>query len=225
MQQITYNIRFHEIQRNIFNDQARFKVISKGRRFGLTHGYAKYVIKEMLKGVSPVLWVDTIYGNIERYFRRYFEPELKEMNAIYRFRSAKNDLTIFNSVCDFRSADKPENIEGFGYRLIIINEAGIVLKNKNLWLETIYPMTLDYIDSKVIIGGTPKGKYHNNEKHLFYELANKNKKEWKFFQFSTISGYFPSVNPYIYKAILESVPFLLYNSLPLNFFYWHFLGS
>ena len=75
--------------------------------------------------------------------------------------------------CDFRCADKPENIEGYGYRHIIINEAGIVLKNRNLSQESILPMTIDY-DADVIIGGTPKGKkVKNNETHLFYELSSK----------------------------------------------------
>ena len=77
------------------------------------------------------------------------------------------------SVLDLRSADRPENLEGFGYHLIIINEAGIVLKNRNLWQESILPMTLDY-KAEVIIGGTPKGKKtKNTEKHLFFELFEK----------------------------------------------------
>ena len=53
-------------------------------------------------------------------------------------------LKIGNSSLDFRSADKPENIEGFGYALIILNEAGIILKNRRLWEETIRPMAMDY---------------------------------------------------------------------------------
>ena len=64
---------------------------------------------------------------------------------------------------DFRSADKPENIEGFGYALIILNEAGIILKNRRLWEETIRPMAMDY-KAKVIIGGTPKGKRVKKDK-------------------------------------------------------------
>ena len=33
----------------------------------------------MLEGVSPILWVDTIYGNIERYVERYFLPVLNDL--------------------------------------------------------------------------------------------------------------------------------------------------
>lgn len=203
---VEYRITYYGPQRKIFLEEKekRFKVVAKGRRFGLTHGLAKHVIHQMLKEVSPVLWVDTIYGNIERYFRRYFEPDLKKCGAEYRFRSTQNDLVIMNSICDFRSADKPENIEGFGYRLIILNEAGIILKNKNLWLESIYPMTLDYKDSKVIIGGTPKGKYHKNEKHLFYELFRKNHPDWKSYNFSTYDN--PLIDPQQIKELENDIP-------------------
>ncbi len=176
MKELELNIEYHSNQNRIlFESDARFKVIAKGRRFGLTKGFANYIIEEMLDGVSPVLWVDTVYGNIERYVERYFIPVLKKLpRRLWKYRANRNDLKIGNSVCDFRSADNPENIEGFGYALIVINEAGIVLKNRSLWNESILPMILDY-KARVLIGGTPKGKRvkRTNEKHLFYELYEK----------------------------------------------------
>lgn len=175
-------IEFHETQKKIFfNKDARFKIVAKGRRFGFTRGLAMLVILKMIvyPGIT-VLWVDTIYSNIERYFDRYFRPELKKIpRNMWNYNRNKSELKIqvdnagTMSVLDLRSADRPENLEGFGYHLIIINEAGIVLKNKNLWQESILPMTLDY-KAEVIIGGTPKGKKtKNNEKHLFFELFEK----------------------------------------------------
>lgn len=139
-----------------------------------------YALERMVRnpGLS-VLWVDTIYSNIERYFDRYFRPELKQIpKLLWNYNKNKSELKLFavlgdqkrESVLDLRSADRPENLEGFGYHLIIVNEAGIVLKNRNLWQESILPMTLDF-KAEVIIGGTPKGKKtKNNEKHLFFEL-------------------------------------------------------
>ena len=179
MKELELEISYHKNQEKIlFESGARFKVIAKGRRFGLTRGFANYIIEQMLEGVSPVLWVDTVYGNIERYVERYFIPVLKSLpKNLWKYRTNRNDLKVGNSVCDFRSADNPENIEGFGYALIVINEAGIVLKNRNLWTETILPMILDY-KAKVLIGGTPKGKTvkRTRERHLFYELYEKSKK-------------------------------------------------
>ena len=171
MKEYTTEIKYHKNQRAIFEDTARFKVIAKGRRFGLTKGMANYVIEQMLDGVSPILWVDTTYPNIQRYVERYFIPVLKTIpSKLWQHRQNISELRIVNSKCDFKSADKPENMEGFAYKLIILNEAGIILRDEKLWNETIRPMTLDY-QANVIIGGTPKGKKNKSgQRHLFYEL-------------------------------------------------------
>jgi predicted phage terminase large subunit-like protein len=209
MKEIKLQLSYHENQRKIFfESNARFKVVAKGRRFGLTRGLANYVIENMVDNVSPILWVDTIYGNIERYIERYFLPVLRDVpRNLWKYRSNRNDLKLLNAVCDFRSADKPENIEGFGYALIILNEAGIILKNRRLWEESIRPMLLDY-KAKVIIGGTPKGKRikKSNEKHLFCELYEKCEtenvkgeteddriKNWEAFNFSSYDN--PLIDP------------------------------
>jgi predicted phage terminase large subunit-like protein len=196
IKRIKLDCGFHLNQEKIFLDSdARYKIIAKGRRFGLTKGMANYVIYSMFRGVTPVLWVDTTYANIEKYFERYFLPVLKEVpKAVYKFRQIKNDFKLFINgekiYCDFRSADKPENIEGFGYKLIILNEAGIILKNRALWEESILPMALDY-KADIIVGGTPKGKRNRNETHLFYELWDKGLKtkmqgsKWEAFNFSS----------------------------------------
>ncbi len=208
MKEIKLEIGYHKKQREIlFESDARYKVIAKGRRFGLTKGFAHFVIENMLDGKTPILWMDTTYSNIERYVERYFFPILKQLpKNLWKYRANRSDLKIMNSVCDFRSADKPENIEGFGYSLIILNEAGIILKNRRLWEESIRPMILDY-KANVLIGGTPKGKMNKgkNEKHLFFELFERGseegnwqkaigKSEWKSFNFSSYDN--PLIDKY-----------------------------
>lgn len=168
-------IGYHQKQDEIFfGSEVRFKVIAKGRRFGLTKGMINYVIERALNGKGEkILWVDTTYPNIQRYIERYALPILKGLpKSCMDWNKQRNEIklrTEKESIIDFRSADRPENIEGFGYNLIIINEAGIILKNENLWLETIRPMMLDY-KADAIIGGTPKGKKHKGKEHLFYKL-------------------------------------------------------
>ena len=210
---VQLEINYHKNQAKIFfESDKRYKVIAKGRRFGLTRGFATYVIEKMSEGISPVLWIDTIYGNIERYVERYFMPALKTYpQNYYKYRSNRNDLKIGKAVCDFRSADKPENIEGFGYALIVINEAGIVLKNRKIWEESIRPMILDY-KAEVLIGGTPKGKRvkKKNETHLFYELWQRGNpplhpskegsfEDWVSFNFSSYD------NPYLDKDEIDEM--------------------
>jgi len=175
MKEIKLNIEFHEKQQEIFfKSNERFKIIAKGRRFGLTKGMANYNILRAVEKPITLLWVDTIYSNIERYYERYFLPVLKTLGSnFYHYSKRTQQLYIGKSVIDFRSADRPENLEGYGYNLITINEAGIILKNRRIWTESILPMTIDH-KAEVLIGGTPKGKFlKKNEKHLFYELYQK----------------------------------------------------
>lgn len=199
------DLYFHEKQKEIFfESKAKYKIIAKGRRFGFTRGLANFCILKSFEGVKSILWVDTIYSNIERYFDRYFYPHLKNLSKdIWKFRRTRSELKIKNCIIDFRSADKPENLEGFGYELIIINEAGIVLKNRNIWNESIRPMMLDF-GADVIIGGTPKGKRikRNNEEHLFYELYKKAESDgvvWRDFNYSSYD------NPILCEADIKEL--------------------
>jgi predicted phage terminase large subunit-like protein len=168
------DIMYSDIQEDVFfNCCAKRKVITKGRRVGFTKGCANYVIEELLKGESPLLWIDTIHGNIDRYIERYFYPVLKGVDkSRWKWKPKNKELVINGHICDFRSADRPENIEGFGYKKIIVNEAGIVLKNKYLWYNAILPMAIDY-GAEIIVGGTPKGKKSKGEEHIFYTLYKK----------------------------------------------------
>jgi hypothetical protein len=167
------DIAYLPCQAEIFFDSpAKFVIVPKGRRLGFTRGGAHAFIEFMIDGVSPLLWVDTINGNIERYFDRYFLPILKQIpKDKWSFNRQKKELRVYNSILDMRSADAPESIEGFGYKKILLNEAGIILKDTYLFSNAILPMLLDFPDSQLIAAGVPKGKYtKDGNKHKFFEL-------------------------------------------------------
>ena len=167
-------------QKEFFLDtEAKFNVLPAGRRTGKTKGAVNASIINIAKG-DKCLWVDTIYSNIDRYYERYFEPELKQLGIDYKFNTQKKILYIGKGYMDMRSADKPENIEGFGYNKIYLNEAGIILKNEYLYTNSILPMMLDYKDSQLFAFGTPKGVFNKKGgKHRFLQMWEnvENKKE------------------------------------------------
>lgn len=153
----------------------QYIIVPKGRRPGATKGGMNAFFDWALDGISPMLWVDTINGNIDRYYERYMLPNLKQIpRDQWDWNANKKILHIGNSVTDFRSADAPESIEGFGYKKIMLNEAGIILKNDYLYNNTILPMLLDFPDSQLFAMGVPKGihKKDGNE-HMFYLLAQR----------------------------------------------------
>lgn len=186
------------------SSDCKFLIVPKGRRFGTTKGASNAFIEYCIDGITPLLWVDTINGNIDRYFDRYFYPVLKQLpKDKWNFNRQKRELTIFNSTIDFRSADAPESIEGFGYKKIFLNEAGIILKNNYLYSNAILPMLLDFPDSQLIASGVPKGKYlRSGDKHKFYELYERclaNEQGYKLLQFTSYD------NPLIQKEMIDNL--------------------
>src|SRR3972149_5659906 len=209
-------LKYHSGQNNIFyQSTARKRIVSKGRRWGFTKGCAQYVIESMLDGVGPVMWGDTISANIISYVERYFLPILTQLPPnIWTWKKQEKKLLIGSKVCAFRSAGQPENWEGFGYKLVILNEAGIILKNQYLWHNAVRPMLMDYPDSVAIIGGTPKGK------NLFHELHQKDGKgDWKSFTYSTYT------NPFLKKSEIQEMEKELPDSVVRQEIYAEFMGE
>lgn len=175
----------------------RFIVVPAGRRFGKTKGVANGCIEWLLEG-KKMLWGDTISGNIDRYVERYFKPELNKSGIDFNWSTQKKVLSLDMSggYIDFRSADRPENWEGFGYDIIILNEAGIILKNDYLYTNAVLPMLMDSPGSKLIAVGTPKGKETKEGKeHRYYSLykrAKDNDPAFQLFQFSSYDNPFLS---------------------------------
>src|SRR3989304_753994 len=98
------------------------------------------------------LWVDVVNSNIDKYIERYFIPHLNKLpRTMWEWRKQAKMITIQDAYIDFRSADTPETMEGFGYDKAFLNEAGIILKNEYLWNNAIMPMFWDYPQAKVVI--------------------------------------------------------------------------
>lgn len=205
--QSTFELDYTLAQTEIFfNSHEKYIIVTKGRRFGATRGAAQAIIEYLLEGTSPVLWGDTINANIDRYYERYFLPILKMLpeGIEWKWDRQKRQLTINNNFCDFRSADRPENWEGFGYKKIFLNEAGEILEDDYLYTNAVLPMMLDYPDSQLIAAGVPKGKVKKNgSEHKFYSLYKQAKQNlngnYKLLQYTSYD------NPYLNEADIKEL--------------------
>lgn len=208
-------------QEKIFlKSTAQYTLVPKGRRAGVTYGAMLYCIEALLDG-KQILWVDTIQANLDVLYRRYFQPILLKIKPeYYQYRVQMHDLSLLNGNIYFRSAEKPENIEGFSYDIIILNEAGIILKGqrgRDLWFNSIYPMVMDYA-ARVFFIGTPKGRKARRAElsdsgySLYYELCCKAgldkrdpDKDW-----TCMSGFTAHDNPFLNaearEAFISDVP-------------------
>lgn len=218
MPEVELKIKNFPKQQEIFDHPARNKIVAKGRRFGLTRGAANdFMIGALDRKFKKGLWVDTIHSNIDRYVERYFAPELKKLpkNA-WKWHQQKKILYILDSYIDFRSADKPENIEGFGYDKYFLNEAGIILRNEYLWSNAIEPMLMEY-KAPGVIGGNPKGK------GLFHELYLKGESPdhpaYKSFHFTSFDN--PYLDPAEIQRMIDDAP----EHVALQEYYGQFLDD
>lgn len=170
------DLTYSAAQSHIFFESealGRFRLFPKGRRLGATRGAAHAFIEWMLEG-DACLWGDTINPNIDRYVERYFLPTLVSHEIPHTWNAQKRLLRCGSGYTDFRSADRPENWEGFGYRKVFLNEAGIILDDEYLYTNAVLPMLLDYPDSTLIAAGTPK--LMQGMGRLFSDLVGKAKR-------------------------------------------------
>jgi len=183
---------------------AKFIIVPCGRRWGKTKGASNGTIEWMIEG-DKVLWGDTISSNIDRYVDRYFKPELNRSGIRYNWSSQKKllELPDFGGYTDFRSADRPENWEGFGYDKIVLNEAGIILKNDYLFTNAVLPMLMDNQGSKLFAIGTPKGKTIKQEKeHRFYSMYKRAKEGDDLYSLHQYSSY---SNPFLNDSDVQTL--------------------
>ncbi len=180
----------------------RFNAIAKGRRFGATRGAAHAAIEWAIEG-KQILWGDTISANIKKYYERYFLPALKASDFEWEWRDRDQMLKVGSGFIDFRSADRPENWEGFGYHKIILNEAGIILKDRYLYTNAVLPMLMDFAGSELYALGVPKGKtLRDGTEHPFYTIYKRGEEGTENYRSLRYTSH---DNPLLWEADIEEL--------------------
>lgn len=174
IQTVTVDLAYSEAQARVFfgSQVGKYNIIPKGRRSGFTRGGMQAGCEWGIEGL-PVLWGDTINANIRKYVERYALPFLKAQRIPHEWHIQDKTLRFpSGGFIDFRSSDNPENWEGFGYKKVLLNEAGIILdgeKGQKLYRNSVLPMLLDFPDSELFAFGVPKGTL--NEFNTLHQKA------------------------------------------------------
>lgn len=213
LQQVEINLAYSNKQIELFFPDSffpKYNVVPKGRRGGLTKGAANAFIEYGLtqdlwflpEDEIMILWIDVTQSNLQKYYERYFYPELMKLDpTLWHYRQQEKILKVGRATIDFKSAEIPQNIEGGGYHIIFVNEAGIVLEDEYLYTNTILPMLIDYPNSKFIAAGTPKGRIGKHGKtHKFFEMYLKAQTDNERYRVVKFTGY---DNPFISREELE----------------------
>jgi hypothetical protein len=202
---IKVNLGLNNKQKEVYQSNAQYIVFPAGRRFG--------------KGEFAVRWQFTKICNIETepdYIHAWVAPSYRQAKLGFyktlrfykknKIPHKENNTDLFIDVINdkhrvqFFGVDKPQYLEGYGFKSVVIDEAGITLKKETIWHNTIAPACMDF-NAYIFFTGTPKGK------GLYYELYNKGKNKehgYESFKASTFDNTIEN-GGYIQKESIENM--------------------
>jgi len=207
MADIHFEVNLHPKQQEIFDSDARFKIVSCGRRFGKTY-LAAYEILLKSGFIVPdgVSWVvSPRYKQTMIMWRKLKTIIPKQLVQDVREGDKYIELTNGHQLWAM-SADDPDSLRGEGLDFVVIDEAAMV--KEIAWTEALQPALMDKLGKAMVIS-TPKGL------NWFYDLFLSGVSEdplyaeFESFQFSSYDNPFLDPNeierlrlklpPHVYK--------------------------
>ena len=170
-------------QTRIFQDQARFRVIVAGRRFGKTFLSAAELIRAALSGEGRNCWY--IAPTYKAAKEIAWQMLLQAIPTEYILKTNETALSLHlanGSVISLKGAEKPDNLRGRALDFCVLDEFADM--RKEAWYEVIRPSLSDRKGSAIFIG-TPKGRNH------FYDLWTRGADKddgWASHQYTTLEG-------------------------------------
>lgn len=184
------NAKPHPGQLEVHNSQARFKVLSAGRRWGKTRLGVNECLDAAAQG-GRAWWVSPSYKTSEVGWRPLRQIARKIPNA--EIRLVDRMVTLPNGgFVAVRSADNPDSLRGEGLDFVVMDECAFM--QKEAWAEAIRPALSDR-QGKALFISTPKGR------NWFWEayMRGVNGEEgWESWTFPTAN------NPFIAASEIEA---------------------
>jgi len=189
-QKTTINAKPHPGQLEVHNSDARFKVLSAGRRWGKTRLGVNECLDAASKG-GRAWWVSPSYKTSEVGWRPLRQIARKIPNAEVRLVDRMVTLPGGGFVA-VRSADNPDSLRGEGLDFVVMDECAFM--QKEAWTEAIRPALSDR-QGKALFISTPKGR---NWFWEIYQRGVRGEEGWQAWTFPTSS------NPFIDVAKVEA---------------------
>ena len=184
------NAKPHPGQLEVHNSQARFKVLSAGRRWGKTRLGVNECLDAAAQG-GRAWWVSPSYKTSEVGWRPLRQIARKIPNAEVRLVDRMVTLPGGGFVA-VRSADNPDSLRGEGLDFVVIDECAFM--QKEAWTEAIRPALSDR-QGKALFISTSKGRNWFWEN---YQRGINGEEGWQSWTFPTVN------NPYIEASEVEA---------------------
>ena len=171
-----------DLQKEIIEHPARFKVVVAGRRAGKSYASIASLAKHARYPKKKCMYVAPSYRMAKQIVWEDLKDQLREKNWIKKINESELSVTLVNGSTIFlRSADNPDSIRGIGLDYVVIDEAADI--SEEAWRAVIRPTLSDRQGNAMIIS-SPKGRnwlydVYNDAKHL---------EDWNSWQFTTAQG-------------------------------------
>ena len=180
------NVSLHDAQMEIFKSEARFKVISAGRRFGKSRLAAWVLLIKALQSTSK----DVFYvGPTFQQSKDIMWGMLKELGGDV-IKAAHENTAVLTLINDrkiyLKGSDRPDTLRGVGLAYVVLDEYASM--KQEVW-EMILRPTLADVKGGAMFIGTPAGKNHFYK--LFLEAQEDD--DWEAFQFNSTDN--PLLDP------------------------------
>lgn len=189
MANLDFNL--HKKQLDVFNSNARFKVVAAGRRAGKSYLSAVMLLLEALKdenrfGVKlkgkEVWYVAPTYGQA----RDILWGVLKDLGQpiIETIHENTSTITLVNGrTIKLKGSDRPDTLRGVSLAYVVLDEYASM--KPEVWDMIISPALADTRGDALFIG-TPDGKNHFYD--LWIEAGSELDDEWAAFHFNSLDN-------------------------------------
>jgi len=185
----------HPAQREVFDDDHRFRVIVAGRRWGKTQ-LSKIEIVSAARLPRQLIWyVAPTY----QMCRQIMWDELKEAipdKMIANINETRMTIRLINKTrIELKGADKPDTLRGVGLNFLVLDEVQDI--KYDTWHKVLRP-TLTSTGGRALFIGTPKAFNWLYDLYVLGQrgeiITDKNgrrrRNPWKSWQFPTITSPF-----------------------------------
>ena len=177
------------LQQEVKNDNARFKVLICGRRWGKTVFSISQLLEHASKPNQKVWYVAPTYRQAEQIVWTQLKDILRLKNWAKKLNETRLSANLINgSIIALKGADNYDGLRGVGLNFLCIDEFADV--NDKAWYEVLRP-TLSDTQGKALFCGTPKGF---NWAYELYKKGQVKDEGWSSWQYTTLDGGFVSVD-------------------------------
>ena len=178
-----------QLQQEVKNDNARFKVLICGRRWGKTVFSISQLLEHASKPNQKVWYVAPTYRQAEQIVWTQLKDILRLKHWAKKLNETRLSANLINgSIIALKGADNYDGVRGVGLNFLCIDEFADV--NDKAWYEVLRP-TLSDTQGKALFCGTPKGF---NWAYELYKKGQVKDEGWSSWQYTTLDGGFVSVD-------------------------------